>query len=68
MDIVLNGQFGELTVLNIAYDEQCPEEILFVQMDREVYYPGDTVWFKVYLRNKASLPDRSPFFAMAVIT
>lgn len=30
-------------------------ELVYVHMDREVYAPGDTVWFKAYVRDRQNL-------------
>ena len=38
-----------------AYSSIRQEEIIFIHTDREVYAPGDTLWFKGYIRNKQDL-------------
>lgn len=32
-----------------AYSEQYPQEKIYLQFDRGVYNPGETIWFKAYL-------------------
>ncbi|MDW8418562.1 MAG: MG2 domain-containing protein [Chitinophagales bacterium] len=31
------------------------QELIYVQTDKTLYYPGETVWFSVYLRNEKTL-------------
>ncbi len=53
--ILLHGQFlhniAGLDLLNMVN----ANELVYLQSDCEVYSPGDTLWFKAYVRNKASL-------------
>ena len=30
-------------------DKEYPQEKLYLQFDRQIYYPGETIWFKAYL-------------------
>ena len=50
-------QFDGITNKISAYNTRYPGEILYVHVDREVYNPGDTLWFKTYLRNKVTLNE-----------
>ena len=36
------------------YNHKTLNEQVFLHFDREVYTPGDTLWFKAYVRNKSS--------------
>ncbi|MFC2090594.1 hypothetical protein ACFLT1_07420 [Bacteroidota bacterium] len=55
MFLPVKAQFNEaLDVLN-EYVEKFPKEILYLHTDREAYTPGDTIWFKAYLRENTSL-------------
>ncbi len=36
------------SILN-KLDKEYPQEKLYLQFDRQLYYPGETIWFKAYL-------------------
>jgi hypothetical protein len=51
----LHAQFLQvLSDLELLNSVKTNEQI-YLHNDREVYAPGDTIWFKAYLRNKISL-------------
>ena len=53
--ISLKAQFLQ-TISNIdEFNSLTANEQVYVHTDCEVYAPGDTIWFKAYIRNKASL-------------
>lgn len=46
----LQGQSQEQRVGNVqAYTENYAEEKIYLHLEKEVYYPGETIWFKAYL-------------------
>lgn len=51
----LQAQFNPVTEKISSFNQKFPQEILYVHVDREVYNPGDTLWFKAYLRNQVTL-------------
>jgi hypothetical protein len=38
-----------------AYNKQMPEDRLYVQMDKPMYSPGETMWLSVFVRNGQTL-------------
>ncbi len=38
-----------------AYNKQIPEDRIYVQMDKPLYGPGETMWLSVFVRNGQSL-------------
>ncbi|MDQ3112264.1 MAG: MG2 domain-containing protein [Bacteroidota bacterium] len=38
-----------------AYNKQVPEDRLYVQMDKPMYSPGETMWLSVFVRNGQTL-------------
>ena len=52
-------QFEDLTQKISAFNQKFPEEIVYIHIDREVYNPGDTLWFKAYLRHKVTLQENT---------
>jgi hypothetical protein len=38
-----------------AYNKQMPEDRLYVQMDKPLYSPGETMWLSVFIRNGQTL-------------
>jgi hypothetical protein len=58
--IITNLQFIEAQFIPIIsnldkYNSLNINEQVYLQTNCEVYAPGDTIWFKAYVRNKASL-------------
>ncbi len=46
----LQGQSQNQRVRNVqAYTENYAEEKIYLHLEKEVYYPGETIWFKAYL-------------------
>jgi len=39
----------------IAYQEQMPEDRIYVQFDKPFYEPGDNIWFSTFIRDGKSL-------------
>lgn len=50
-----NTNFSEFLNKIINYNLTFPKETVYVHTDREVYAPGDKLWFKAYIRNKGLL-------------
>ena len=51
----LHAQYLQ-TISNMdEFNSLTANEQVYVHTDSEVYAPGDTIWFKAYIRNKASL-------------
>src|ERR1051325_1278824 len=38
-----------------AYNEQLPEDRLYLQFDKPLYEPGDNIWFSAFIRDAATL-------------
>jgi hypothetical protein len=38
-----------------AYNEQRPEDRLYLQFDKPMYEPGDNIWFSAYIRDAATM-------------
>lgn len=38
-----------------AYNEQLPEDRIYLQLDKPLYEPGDDIWFSGYIRNAQTL-------------
>jgi hypothetical protein len=55
----LFSQFSELVNDMAENNRKFPKELIYLHTDREVYSPGDTIWFKAYIREKASLLDKT---------
>ncbi|MFW6370084.1 MAG: carboxypeptidase-like regulatory domain-containing protein [Bacteroidota bacterium] len=47
--------FSNLVLQHQKIDDSNPDETVYMQTDRELYAPEDTLWFKGYIRQKASL-------------
>lgn len=60
------GQFDGMVESISAYNQKFPKEAVYVHMDREVYNPGDTLWFKVYLRDHLTLTDATISLTISV--
>lgn len=55
----LDGQFSQALDKLAENSAKFPKEVVYLHTDREVYAPGDTIWFKAYIREKASLSDKT---------
>jgi hypothetical protein len=55
----VEGQLNTIIEKISEYNQAYPEEILYMHVDREVYNPGDTLWFKTYLRHKVTLEENT---------
>lgn len=62
----LQAQFNSVTEKISSFNQKFPQEILYVQVDREVYNPGDTLWFKCYLRNQVTLNESTASATLSV--
>ena len=51
----VRSQFSEMVRNLEEYNRKTLNERVFLHTDREVYAPGDTLWFKAYVRNESSL-------------
>jgi len=51
----VRAQFNELIHNLETYNRKTLNERVFLHTDREIYAPGDTLWFKAYARNESSL-------------
>ncbi|MDC0584608.1 hypothetical protein OAO55_02645 [Bacteroidales bacterium] len=54
--LLINGYLCKAEVqINhlLKRNKKLVNELVYMHTDREVYAPGDTVWFKAYVRNKA---------------
>lgn len=60
----LQAQFNSVTEKISSFNQKFPQEILYVHVDREVYNPGDTLWFKCYLRNQVTLNESTASTAL----
>ncbi len=59
IELTGNAMFDRFIVAAEKYNALKQEETAYINTDREVYAPGDTLWFKAYVRNKSSLaPSR----------
>ncbi|MBL7883017.1 MAG: hypothetical protein JNL69_03040, partial [Bacteroidia bacterium] len=38
-----------------AYNEQLPQDRVYLQFDKPMYEPGDNIWFSAFVRDGASL-------------
>ena len=38
-----------------TYNEQLPEDRIYVQFDKPMYEPGDNIWFGAYVRDGLSM-------------
>ncbi len=57
LEFPAHAQFIQ-TISNLdKYNTLNINEQLYIHTDCEVYAPGDTIWFKAYVRNKASLKE-----------
>ncbi len=59
-------QFEDLTQKISAFNQKFPEEIVYIHIDREVYNPGDTLWFKAYLRNQVTLNETTASVTLSI--
>lgn len=50
-----------------VYSEQVPDEKTYVHFDKDVYLPGETIWFKAYLFSGFSLSATSRNFYAELI-
>lgn len=53
--ISLKAQFFQAISNMDKFNSLTANEQVYVHTDCEVYAPGDTIWFKAYIRNKASM-------------
>ena len=59
LSLPIQAQFTETIQSLEEYNRKTRNELVFLHIDREIYYPGDTLWFKAYVRNQASLQKSS---------
>jgi hypothetical protein len=50
-----NSRFNNFIITLNENNDLKQEETVYIHTDREVYNPGDTLWFKGYIRNKTYL-------------
>ncbi len=62
----LSAQFNSVTEKISSHNHKFPQEILYVHVDREVYNPGDTLWFKAYLRNQVTLNETTASVTLSI--
>ncbi|MDF2438356.1 MAG: large extracellular alpha-helical protein [Bacteroidota bacterium] len=43
----------------ISYNEQMPEDRIYLQLDKPMYEPGDNIWFSAFIRDAASMKTSS---------
>ncbi len=53
----LNDHIKKLLTQLKEFNEQRPEDRLYVQTDKPMYKPGETVWFSAYVRDAKLLPS-----------
>jgi hypothetical protein len=41
--------------VNVPHDIIPPLENMYIQFDKDIYLPGETIWFKAYLRNTTGI-------------
>ena len=52
---VENDFLASLKKKQAAYNEQLPEDRVYLQLDKPFYKPGETVWFNAFVRNGADM-------------
>jgi hypothetical protein len=67
--LIIQGQtIQQLSKKLSLYEEKYPEESVFLQTDRNIFAPGDIVWFSAYINqdlgNRSSSPSRDLFVSL----
>ncbi|MGC9341115.1 MAG: MG2 domain-containing protein, partial [Bacteroidales bacterium] len=67
--LISSSEVSTLQELLSRYRVNSPSERLYLQIDRELYQPGDTLWFSAYNRNfrKQSLSLASSFLHLSLL-
>ena len=50
-EIYVNDNLKDIVQKFNTYNEKFPEERIYLQLDKTLYKPGETIWFSAYLRN-----------------
>lgn len=53
----ISAQSSGISEKLLNYDRAMVSELIYIQTDRDVYYKGDTIWFKSYIRKNADLGE-----------
>ena len=54
---ITNAQLDSIIPKLKDYNRKILNEQVYIQTDRDVYYPGDTIWYKAYIRGKMFLNE-----------
>ncbi|MCS6905362.1 MAG: MG2 domain-containing protein [Bacteroidia bacterium] len=58
--ITSNNEKVNLLISNFQkFQAQCPEERIYLHLDKPLYKPGETIWFQAYVRDGATLAPSS---------
>jgi hypothetical protein len=55
--LITNAQFDSIVSQLNNYNRKNLNEQVYLHSDRDVYYPGDTIWFKAYIRKRMFLNE-----------
>ncbi len=54
-----SGSLQHLQASFVSYSEHLPNDRIYLQLDKPIYSPGETIWFQAYLRDEGDLgPSR----------